>query len=188
MKQNHADITIVLDRSGSMSNVATDTIGGFNTFLDSQKKTPGTATFTLHQFDGKFETVVNAEDIQKVQDLTSKTFVPRGMTALLDAIGRSVTDAGARLEKLPEGERPAKVIFVILTDGYENSSREFTREQIFKMVEHQKEKYSWEFVYLGANQDAIQVGGSLGINAQSSMTYASNTLGTQALYRGLGGL
>ena len=177
-KQNHTDITIVLDRSGSMSSVAGDTIGGFNRFLKDQKEAPGTANLVLHQFDHAFETPIPSKNIQSVPDLTSATFIPRGNTALLDAIGRAIVDTGSRLSSSPA----EKVVFVIITDGFENASHEYTQTKINEMITHQREKYAWEFVFLGANQDAIKAGVSLGMSANNSMTYAANAAGTCAAF------
>lgn len=179
------DIVIVLDRSGSMSSVAGNTIEGFNRFLDDQKKAPGSATLTLNQFDHQYERIVNGADIHLVAPLTGKTFVPRGMTALLDAIGKSINDTGDRLRKLPASERPDKVIVVIMTDGHENASQEFTRDQIQKMVEHQRGTYAWEFVFLGANMDAIATARSYGFDTANTITYASNDIGTRRAFRSL---
>lgn len=186
MKSEHCDITLVLDRSGSMASVASDTIGGTNVFLDEQRKAPGTATFTLHQFDDQFETPINGQDIQKVQNLTSKTFVPRGNTALLDAIGRAIGETGSRLEKASDSERAGKVVFVIVTDGHENASHEYTPAKVHEMIEHQRTKYSWEFVFLGANQDAIKAATNLGVNTANAMTYAHNAIGTQQAFAAAG--
>lgn len=182
MKTTHTDITIVLDRSGSMESVANDTIGGFNRFLEDQKKAPGTASITLHQFDNEFLTVIKAQDVRTAPALTTQTFVPRGSTALLDAIGRAIIDTGARMQSVSEHERAGKVVFVIITDGYENSSHEFNHAKVSEMITHQREKYSWEFVFLGANQDAIAAGSSLGVAAANSMTYAANAVGTQSAF------
>lgn len=174
MRQNHTDITVVLDKSGSMASIAADTIGGFNTFLKDQKEAAGTAEISLYQFDDIFEANYVGKNIQETEDLTSKTFVPRGSTALLDAIGRSIVETGERLSKNPA----EKVVFVIITDGGENASREYTRDKIFEIITEQKNIWKWEFVFLGANQDAISVGSSFGINAGNSMTYAANSVGT----------
>lgn len=182
MKTNHTDITIVLDRSGSMQSIASDTIGGFNKFLSDQKAVPGTATLTLNQFDETHERVVNAADIQSVEPLTDKTFVPRGMTALLDAIGRAITDTGMRLAGLSEDRRPEKVVMVIITDGAENASHEYTRRKINEMISHQRDSYAWEFVFLGANQDAITVARSYGISGMNTMRYAGNAIGTASAF------
>lgn len=182
MKSNHTDITLLLDRSGSMASVAEDTIGGVSTFIDEQRKAPGTASFTLHQFDDLFETPIPTTDIQKVPNLTSATFVPRGNTALLDAIGRAIGETGSRLEKTNEADRAGKVVFVIVTDGHENASHEYTPSKVHEMIEHQKTQYSWEFVFIGANQDAIKVATAYGINSANAMTYAANAVGTPKVF------
>lgn len=174
------DISIILDRSGSMSSVREDTIGGYNTFLADQKKVEGEAVWSLYQFDDRFEHVVKAQNIQDVEPLTSKTFVPRGNTALLDAIGRVVAETGERLDKMTD--KPDQVVVVILTDGAENCSVEYTRDKVFEMITHQKDKYRWEFNFLGSNQDAIAVGRTFGVNADSSMSYASNSKGTRSAF------
>lgn len=179
-----ADITIVLDRSGSMNSIKDDTIGGFNTFLEEQKKLNDDDLLTLVQFDNEYEIIHNAVPLKEIEPLTNKTFIPRGSTALLDALGRTINSTGARLAAMKEEDRPDKVIFVIITDGHENASREFKHENVMEMINHQSEKYSWDFIYLGANQDAIDVGTKLGIGAGSSMTYASTSVGTHAGWKG----
>lgn len=181
MKKDHTDITIILDRSGSMSAVAGDTIGGFNRFLNDQKKGAGTATITLHQFDNQFETPIKAQDIQSAPELTTATFVPRGNTALLDAIGRAIVDTGARMSAA--GDQCAeKVVVVIITDGQENASHEYNHAKVHEMIEHQRSKYQWEFVFLGANQDAIKAATNLGVAGGNAMTYAHNAKGTTAAF------
>lgn len=165
-----------------MASVASDTIGGFNRFLDDQKKAAGTATLTLNQFDDIYERVFEPGDIQAVKPLSNETFVPRGSTALLDAIGRSVTDTGKRLEAMSEGDRPEKVIVVIITDGQENASREFTSAKVNELISHQRDVYGWEFVFLGANQDAITTASTFGIKGANAMTYAANSVGTQSAF------
>lgn len=182
MKTNHTDITIILDRSGSMSSVADDTIGGFNRFLSDQQAAPGTASITLNQFDDQFETVLNGVEIHSAKSLDRTTFVPRGYTALFDAIGRSITDTGARIEAMPESERPEKVVCVIITDGHENASREFIKPKVMEMIQHQREKYQWEFVFLGANQDAIAAAKGFGIAASNAMSFAGNGQGVTAAF------
>lgn len=182
MKKDHTDITIVLDRSGSMATVARDTIGGFNRFLDDQKAVSGTADITLHQFDDQFDIVLDTADIKSAEHLTDKTFVPRGNTALLDAIGRAINQTGNRLELTPERAKAAKVVFVIITDGKENASKEYDKDKVFEMIKHQTDKYQWQFVFLGANQDAIAAAAGIGICAANAMKYAHNAVGTQALF------
>ena len=182
MNTQLTDITIVLDRSGSMMAVASDTIGGFNHFLDEQKGAPGEATITLNQFDDYFERIIDAISIQTAPPLCRDNFKPRGNTALLDAIGRSINETGQRLAAMPEPERPGKVIFVIITDGKENASREFRCSTVDEMIRHQREKYSWEFVFLGANQDAITTAQNLGIKPAAATTFAANALGTDRAF------
>lgn len=174
MRKNHADITIVLDRSQSMSSIVKPTIDGFNDFLGGQKRTPGSADFTAYKFDHEFETMVPTQDVQQVTALTRETFIPRGNTALLDAIGRAIQETGKRLEAKPESERAEKVIFVIITDGQENCSKDFNKTKIQEMIGHQSEKYGWEFVYLGANQNAFHEAHNIGIKASNAMTFAAN--------------
>lgn len=183
MRDNLTDITIVLDRSGSMSTVQQDTIGGFNTFLNEQKNAPGDATLSLVQFDDHYEVVHTAVNIKDVPELNETTFVPRGMTALLDAIGKTIVTTGQRLAAMAEADRPSKVVFVILTDGGENSSREYIdSSKIKEMIKHQTEAYNWDFVFLGANQDAITVASSMGMLGGNAMTYASNSAGTASAF------
>jgi hypothetical protein len=179
---NYCDITVVLDRSGSMGPVVDDTIGGFNRFLQDQQAAPGRATLTLVQFDHEYEFVHQGKPVGEVPPLDRNTYGPRGSTALLDAVGRAIQETGARLEAMPEGSRPGKVIFVILTDGMENASREFTRDRINQMISHQREVYSWDFLFLGANQNAIHAGAQIGIAAHAAMTFANNTAGNVAAY------
>lgn len=169
MRNDLTDITIVIDRSGSMSSCKTDAEGGVNTFIEDQKKQPGSANLTLVQFDSVYEFVHNGVPIKDVPKFELK---PRGSTALLDAIGRSVTETGERLAKMPEKDRPGLVVFVILTDGEENSSREFRAPQIKEMIEHQTSKYAWQFVFLGANQDAFKTAGGLGVSVANSSGYS----------------
>lgn len=185
MKKDYTHISIVLDRSGSMEEVAKDTIGGFNTFLKSQKECPGKATLSMFQFDTEYEELYNFKDIQDVKNLSCKTFVPRGCTALHDAIGRCINETGQKLSDMKEEDRPEKVIFVIITDGLENSSKEFHAPQIKEMIKKQSEIYSWTFTYIGANQDAILVGESIGILGSNTLNYTANSVGTQSLYNTL---
>lgn len=191
MRNDYTDISVVQDKSGSMAELRKETIGGFNTFLEDQKKTPGKCSMTLMQFDTEFNLLANGEDIQKVQALTESTYRPGGSTALLDAIARTITTTGQRLEAMPEAERPAKVIVLIMTDGEENSSREYGGEsghaKVMTMIKEQQEKYNWQFIFLGANQDAIQTGAGLGIIAANSMSYANNSKGTTAAFAAASG-
>ncbi len=183
MKQGHTDITVVLDRSGSMTPLIDETIGGYNTFLKGQKEAPGEAKLTLVQFDTQYEFLETGVDIKGAKPLDSKRYVPRGATALLDAVGRSINEAGARFAAMDESERPELVVFVILTDGEENSSMEFTKDQIKSTIEHQTEVYRWSFVYLGADQDSFAEAGGMGIQAHKTMNISKNSRSMDLAYR-----
>lgn len=180
--KNKTDITIILDRSGSMASVKDDTIGGFNNFLSEQQKIEGEAVLSLVQFDDQFETVYSGKDINAADKLTDATFQPRGMTALFDAVGRTINSVGQRLAATSEAERPDKVLFVIMTDGFENSSREFNAARIGEMISHQRDVYKWQFMFIGANQDAVLSAQEIGIPAAAALTYAANEAGTRAAY------
>lgn len=180
--KDKTDITIILDRSGSMESVKSDTIGGFNSFLNTQQKTAGEASLSLVQFDDQYDVVYLDKAIHLADKLTEETFEPRGMTALYDAIGRTINSVGQRLANLREEERPNKVLFVILTDGFENSSKEFSASKIGEMINHQRNVYKWEFMFIGANQDAILSAQEIGIPAAAALTYAANTVGTQEAF------
>lgn len=182
-KEDHTQLVCIIDRSGSMASIAGDAIGGFNTFLEEQKKQPGTTKVSLVLFDHEYMMPVKNEDILNVKPLDDKVYVPRGSTALLDAVGRTINETGAELSSLHEEERPDNVIICILTDGYENASKEFKRDQIKKMIEHQKEKYSWDFIFLAANQDAFAEGGSIGIDIQDSYNFVSDSKGTTEAFK-----
>lgn len=182
MREDLTDISIILDRSGSMVAVEEDTIGGFNRFIAGQRELPGACNVSLYQFDNEYEAVYVARPVADVPTLTKQTYEPRGATALLDAMGRTIYDTGTRLAAMLEETRPAKVLIVILTDGEENASREFSRERVFDLIRTQTDIYKWHFVYLGARQDAIQVGRRLGFDRYQTMTTAANASGTRAAY------
>lgn len=175
------DITFVLDRSGSMGSIRDDTIGGFNIFLEDQKKTPGNVLISLHQFDDQHETIYDAMDLKDINPLDGTTFVPRGSTALLDAIGQALNLTRARTEK----SKPDQVLFVIITDGGENASHEFKRESIFEQIKKAEDDWDWQIIFLAANQDAISEGASLGISGAKSMTYGATGMGTREAFSAL---
>lgn len=172
MKKDLTEIVICLDESGSMGSVVTDTIGGFNVFLETHQKLPGEAKLTLVKFDTKYEIVYNGVDIKKIPVLNNKTYSPGGMTALNDAVGKTIDEVGRRLATTSEDERPEKVIFMVLTDGEENSSHEYTKEQIKEKTEHQKNTYQWEFVFIGADQDAWSNARGIGIDRSVNFVQA----------------
>lgn len=178
MKKDYCDITVVLDRSGSMECLKHEVMGAFNTFVEEQKKVKGEATFSLIQFDDRYEVNYEAINIQRVAPLDETTYVPRGMTALYDAVGTAIITTGQRLNHMEESQRPGKVIFLIQTDGAENASREHTLKKVKSMIREQQEKYSWEFVFLGSNIDAVGVATEIGIREDRAMKYAGNAQGT----------
>jgi uncharacterized protein YegL len=182
LNTNLCEIGFVLDRSGSMNAMKEEAIGGINAFLESQRKLPGEARLTLVLFDHEYIVAHDGVPIRDVPPLNEHTYVPRGTTALLDAVGRTINTIGERLDKTPEPERPAKVIIAILTDGLENASQEFKRKQILKMIKHQREVYSWEFLFLGANQDAIKAGSEIGIAPGCAVTFSEAPGGTAQVF------
>ena len=179
MNNNLTDIIIVLDRSGSMANVQKDMEGGLNQFVDDQKKLSGEVRLTFVRFDEVYEEVLIRTNIKDVWKLDLR---PRGCTALLDAIGKTINETGNRFSQLAEKDRPSKIVFMVVTDGYENASKEFTKTQIKDMIELQASTYNWEFVFLGADQDAIQEGSSLGVYACNSMTYNKTSAGIKGMW------
>jgi len=166
---NLTHIYFLLDRSGSMQSIKDDTEGGFAAFIAEQRQQSGDCQVTLAQFDNEYEEVYR--DVP-VHDVPPLRLVPRGSTALLDSIGRLVTTAGERLAARPEDERPGMIVVGIMTDGYENASREWNHSAIKKLIEQQTRDYGWQFLYLGADQDAIEVGTSMGVAAAHAMTYS----------------
>lgn len=174
MRNDLTDITVVLDRSGSMASCQKDAEGGLNTFIDEQKKQPGGAVFSLVQFDTDYEFVHRGVPIDSVGKCELH---PRGNTALLDAVGRAITETGERLKNIAEDQRPGLVVFVILTDGQENASKEFKRAQIKEMIERQQSTYKWKFLFLGANQDAFAEAASMGIASVGTQNYSQHNSG-----------
>ncbi len=177
MRSDLTDITFVMDRSGSMQHICEDIIGGVNAFLERQRKLPGECLVTYTQFDDVYEVIYTALPIRVVPDLNKETYVPRNSTALFDAIGRAIQSTGARLAAMPAADRPEDVIFVIVTDGKNNASREFDRDRIFDMIKLQRDTYSWKFIFLAANQDAFQTGSSYGMHHGHTMTYGASPQG-----------
>lgn len=180
MKQDLTEIIVVMDKSGSMGSTRDDAIGGFNTFIGEQKKVDGEAKVTLTMFDTAYNIVHDGIPLQDVPELTGYDYVPGGMTALLDAMGRTIDAVGSRLATTPDEEKPEKVIMVIITDGEENSSTEYTHAMVMDKVNHQRDAYKWEFVFLGANQDAIKAGATIGVKCAAN--YAATPDGTRKAY------
>ena len=181
MKQGYTHISVILDRSGSMEAIRDDTIGGFNAFLARQKAEPGTATLTLVQFDSQdpYEAIHRFQPIREVPLLTPDTYVPRGGTPLLDAFGRGINDIEKSIADLKEEDRPEKVLFAVVTDGHENASCEFRKDQIEKMVKEKTDKAGWQFVFLSADMAAIHDAQSVGIPDQSTLFFLRTGQGTR---------
>lgn len=171
-------IICVLDRSGSMSSIMKDSIGGFNTFLKQQKELPDDATITVALFDDKYELLYDNVDIKEVQDITDKDWFPRGTTALYDAIGKTINNDRALIKKTKKKDRPNKVLVCVVTDGYENASQEFNIDNIKKLIKD-CENDDWNFIYLAANQDAFDVGTGFGISGANTFTYTTNADGVE---------
>jgi Mg-chelatase subunit ChlD len=176
VKRDYTAIAMVVDRSGSMECVAEDTKGGVKQFIADQKRIDGKASFTLVQFDHEYEVLHNFSDLGKVdENAFAKQYAPRGSTALLDAIGKTVLEMGQKIEKMDQPERPAHVIVAIVTDGQENASCEFTVDKIKKLIEEKQAK-DWDFVFLGADLNAISVAQSYGFTPSQSAYYKSSNI------------
>ena len=187
MKKNYTHISIILDRTGSMESIRDDTIGGFNAFLNAQKAEPGLATLTLVQFDSQdpYEIVHRFKPLPEIPELTRETFVPRASTPLLDAMGRGINDLEKSLADLPEDERASRVVMAIITDGQENASREFRKDQVEKMIREKQEKLDWQFVFLSADLDAIGDALQSGIHASSVLSHDKDGRGVGAAWASL---
>ena len=172
-------IAALLDRSGSMRAIAADMCGGFDAFIAKERAQPGSTLVTLAQFNDRYEVVYENQPIGAVPDLRLE---PRGNTALFDAIGRFITEVGAGLAALPEDDRPGEVTVVVITDGHENSSRAWTDESVRQLIVQQETQYSWDFVFLGANMDAVDVGTGLGFAADKSLTYDADGDGVRGAW------
>lgn len=184
MNTNLTEIAVVVDRSGSMQGTWSDTIGGLQAFLAEQKKLPGEASFSLTVFDDVHEMPYRREPIARV-DLSQPTFGPRGSTALYDALGRTITGLGQQLAALPEDQRPGKVLVAIFTDGQENASVEYSREQVLAMMRHQEDKYQWTFLFLAAGAEAAQEAQNLGVAPQRTVQYDATGQANARAYRTL---
>lgn len=183
MKKNLTELVFILDRSGSMSGLESDTIGGFNGMLEKQRKMDGEVIVTTVLFDDQYELLHDRFPIEHVAPMTEKQYYVRGCTALLDAIGKTITKIGNAQKTLPDEARAEKVIFVITTDGMENSSREYSRDMLKKMIERQKSRYGWEFIFLGANMDAEAEAGRFGISEERAVTFQNTSEGIAKNYK-----
>lgn len=177
----NTEILAILDRSGSMENIADDQIGGFNRFVQEQKNVPGAARMTMILFDHEYLPLYAGKVLPEVEPLSRKTYIPRGSTALFDAIGRTLNEQGARIDKEGWAE---KVIVIIVTDGLENASKEFTSGRIKEMVKEREAK-GWSFIYTGANQDAFLVASAFGMANMHTQSYAATAAGATQNYTNL---
>lgn len=175
-------IVYIVDRSGSMAGRESDVIGGFNKFIKDQKDCPGEASMVLAQFDHEYGPISEWDNIKDVPELDKNSYTPRGMTALLDAVGRTISIQGEFLSNIPEDGRPDKVIVLIMTDGLENDSKEYTKQKVKEMITHQQKNYQWKFVFLGANQDSFAEAHAMGIPQAMTANYKATEKGLKSMY------
>ena len=175
------ELVFILDRSGSMGGLVKDTIGGFNGMIDKQKTETGKAFVTTILFDDKIETLHDRIDLEKIQPLTNKDYFVRGSTALLDAVGKTINHISNIYKYIRPEDVPSKTMFIITTDGLENSSREFSYAKIKSLIE-EKQKLGWEFIFIGANMDAVTEGAKFGIAAERAVNYHADKIGTGNLF------
>ena len=186
MKKGLTEIVFILDRSGSMSGLEKDTIGGFNSLIARQKKEEGRALVSTVLFDNDSCVIHDRVSVENVQPMTEKEYFVGGSTALLDAVGCAVKHIANVHKYAREEDRPEKTLFVITTDGMENASRYYSYDKVKQLIENQKEKYGWEFLFLGANIDAVSTASHFGITADRAVDYHSDSQGTQLNYRVVG--
>ena len=182
MTNNTTELVFILDRSGSMSGLERDTIGGFNAMIEKQKKQPGSCYVSTILFDHASEVLHDRIPLGQVKPMTENDYTVRGCTALLDAIGKAIHHIGNVHKYAREEDRPEHTLFVITTDGMENASHRYTADQVKQKIERQKSKYGWEFIFLGANIDAVETAGRIGIDKKRAVSYHSDHEGTQLNY------
>ena len=182
MGKGLTELVFILDRSGSMSGLEADTIGGFNSLIAKQKKEEGTALISTVLFDDHVEVLYDRISLDRIEPMNDRQYYVRGCTALLDALGGAIHHIGNVHKYAREEDRPEKTIFIITTDGMENSSHRYTYDKVKKMVERQRDRYGWEFLFLGANIDAIEVAGRFGVQANRAVNYECDSEGTQLNY------
>ena len=181
MKHNITELVFILDRSGSMCGLENDTIGGFNSVLKEQKNAEGKAFVTTVLFDHEILTIHDRINIEDVKPMTEEDYQTRGTTALIDAIGYSIDHIDSIHKYIRKEDVPSKTMFVIITDGYENASHRYTSDKVKKSIEKHK-KHGWEFVFIGANIDAVETAGHFGIGADRAINYCSDNIGTGKVY------
>lgn len=183
MRKGLTEVVFILDRSGSMSGLEADTIGGYNSMLARQKQEEGEAIVSTILFDDRTEILHDRKSLDKVQPITDRDYYVRGCTALLDAVGGAIQHIGRVQQELPKEERPEKTLFIITTDGMENASREYSYHKVRKMVEEKKKEHHWEFIFLGANMDAVEVAGRFGVASNRAVRYECDSEGTALNYQ-----
>lgn len=186
MNANLTEMVFILDRSGSMESLTEETIGGFNSLVAKQRAASGEAEVTTILFDDQYEVLHDHVPIRKISRLTEKEYYARGCTALLDAIGLTIDRIGNRLDQTPEAERPGKVIVAVTTDGYENASSRYSKSKIQEMIRRQTDVYKWQFLFLGANMDAVSEADSLGIRPCMAATYTPGRTGIRSVFGAIG--
>lgn len=184
-KNNLTEIVVIIDKSGSMYSIAKDAIGGFNQFIKDQQKEAGDANVSIVLFDNEAYPLAEGIDVQSVTLLDANNYRPSGGTALYDAIGNAIASLNNRIDTLSDSEKPERFVFAILTDGEENSSKEYTREAIESMIKHNTDNNSWQFIFLAANIDAAQAASSIGINANFAMNFTPDSEGTFLSYNAM---
>ena len=182
MRKGLTEIVFILDRSGSMSGLEADTIGGYNSLIEKQKKEDGEAYVSTVLFDDKVEVLHDRVSLQNIKPITSNEYYVRGCTALLDAVGGAIHHIGNVHKYARDEDRPEKTLFIITTDGMENSSHNYTYDKVKRMVERQKERFGWEFLFLGANIDAVKEAGRFGIRPETAVNYQCDSVGTAINY------
>lgn len=183
MKKGLTEFVFILDRSGSMSGLEADTIGGFNCMLEKQKREEGEALVSVVLFDDRIDVLYDRKDIRKIEPMNDNQYYVRGCTALLDAIGGAIHHIGNVHKYAREEDRPEKTLFIITTDGMENASHQYSYDRVKQMIERQKERYQWEFLFLGANIDAVSVAGRFGIDRTRAVRYEHDEEGTRLNFR-----
>ena len=182
MRKNLTELVFILDRSGSMAGLEEDTVGGFNAMIEKQKREPGEAILSTVLFDNYTEVIHDRADVREIEPLTRKEYYVRGCTALLDAVGSAIHHIGNVHKYAREEDRPERTLFVITTDGMENASRRYSYETVNAMITRQKEKYGWEFLFLGANIDAAKEAARFGIDPDRAANYHADKTGTAVIY------
>ena len=182
LQSNLTELVFILDRSGSMGGLESDTIGGFNSMLKKQQAEPGDCRITTVLFDHNYEVLHDRIDIKAIKQITENEYFVRGSTALLDAVGQTINKIGNAQKNTAKEYQADKVLFVITTDGMENASREFSYRKIQSMIKHQKSKYNWEFIFLGANIDAVEVASHLGIDSNRAQSFHNDSAGISRNY------